>query len=343
MPPSSAPQDANCAPSVHDQSKTPSAQPSDSSSKSQDTMNSSSASSSASGPTHPPELAPTVDLVHHVLLPVGQPDEPYVDIDAHNKRLCGLFEFSIQQLDFSTGQVLDKEGRPSQADMYFRPVSPQKMQAWLDESKPFNHRYDFDAIDCGYTREHRAQLAGDSFAHTIDTHVQDSADASNRGAMPTHTTWASVGTPRVKLLFRVNGVSDWRIHFVYRQFPEPIKCVTRRDKANPEKPHVVISLSEGARLKDGILCTSELTTLLYYVADSSVSAVEKRHVIYPAMVVTASCDTVRLTQAIWNVKTGQIEIRMSPILEFPNGLWKNKTQYLSLLGWVLSDPIGKTK
>ncbi|RMJ06861.1 hypothetical protein CDV36_013549 [Fusarium kuroshium] len=306
-------------------------------------MNSSSASSSASGPAYRPELAPTAELLKHVFMPVVQPDEPYVDIDAHNKRLQGLFEFSIQQLDFSTGQVLDKEGRPSQADLYFRPVSPQKMQAWLDESKPFNHQYDYEPADSYCTRDKGAHTAGSFVTNIIDNHVRDSADASNLGAMPTHTTWASVGMPRFKLLYRAHiGRADWRPYHVYRQFPEPMKY-TMGEKANPEKPHVIITLAEGARLKDGILCTSELSTLLYFAADSSVSTVENPHVIYPVMAVTASCDTVRLTQAIWNVKTGQIEIRMSPVLEFPGGLWKNKTQYLSLLGWVLSDPIGKTR
>ncbi|KAM0424969.1 hypothetical protein ACHAPT_009770 [Fusarium lateritium] len=137
--------------------------------------------------------------------------------------------------------------------------------------------------------------------------------------------------PPTRLLYRTDRDSiDWKINYVYRQSLDPTAHVLHQ-KANPEKPHVVISVSEGARLKDGILCTSELITLLYFAADSSV------------MVVTASCDTVRLTQAIWNVKTGQIQIRMSPILEFPGGLWKNPTQYLSLLGWILGDAVGKTR
>ncbi|KAK7409408.1 hypothetical protein QQX98_008417 [Neonectria punicea] len=273
-----------------------------------------------------PELAPASALLKEAFLPVAQPDQPYVDLGALNERLRGLFEFSIQRLDFRTGHVLDDSGRPAPADLYFRPLPPHKIQAWLQESKPFKDR-----------------RGGDFFVQAIDIHLRDNEDGSNRGAMSAHTTWAYVGMPRAKLLYRADGEhSDWKINYVYRQSLDPTAHALKQ-KANPEKPHVVISVSEGARLRDGVICTSELSTLLFFAADSSVTTAKKPHAICPIMVITASCDTVRITQAIWNVKTGQIRIRMSPILEFPGGLWKNSTQYLSLLGWVVSDAVGKTR
>lgn len=155
-------------------------------------MNRSSASSSSSapGPADRPELAPATALLKNVFLPVAQADQPYVDLSALNKRLRGLFEFSIQRLDFLTGQILDKSGRPAPTDFYFRPLPPHKIQAWLEESKPFKDRYDFNPANLGYTRDHRAQTGGQFFVEAMDTHLRDDEDGEMHGAMSTHTTWA---------------------------------------------------------------------------------------------------------------------------------------------------------
>lgn len=104
--------------------------------------------------------------------------------------------------------------------------------------------------------------------------------------------------PRTPFLYRTDREhSDWRINYVYRQSLDPTLYASQQ-KANPDKPHAVVFVSEGARLRDGIICTSELLTLLYFAGDSSVITTKNPHAIYPVRTYRSSSICLSLWIAI---------------------------------------------
>jgi len=62
-------------------------------------------------------------------------------------------------------------------------------------------------------------------------------------------------------------------------------------------------------------------------------------------VVSASYRTVRIVQGVVNIRTNDVELRVSQLVPFEKGIkadtesWQN---FLTLLGWILGEPIGDT-
>lgn len=73
---------------------------------------------------------------------------------------------------------------------------------------------------------------------------------------------------------------DWRLEKLYRQCETPtLRWLPR--KQSPEKPHVVVNISQDTPFKENQLCTSELSVLVYFLVDCALRAVHTPHAIYP--------------------------------------------------------------
>jgi hypothetical protein len=51
----------------------------------------------------------------------------------------------------------------------------------------------------------------------------------------------------------------------------------------------------------------------------------------------------RVVQGIVNIDKSHIEIRMTPIMSFVEGIKSNWLGFLTLLGWIISNPVGKAE
>jgi hypothetical protein len=60
-------------------------------------------------------------------------------------------------------------------------------------------------------------------------------------------------------------------------------------------------------------------------------------------VISASGRRIRIVQGVVDIIKGSIEVRVSDIIQFDEGIKKNEKKFHTLLGWMVGEPVGRTR
>ena len=114
-----------------------------------------------------------------------------------------------------------------------------------------------------------------------------------------------------------------------------------RDKS---KPHILASVTEGARMDENATTRGEVAIA------SGIISLQRCYFGYgsyryvPVTMLSASDRQVRVVQA-WHdrMEPEVLHMRRSPILEFWDGAMANREDWITLLCWLMADPVGDLK
>lgn len=141
--------------------------------------------------------------------------------------------------------------------------------------------------------------------------------------------------------------TPWRVHGLV-------------DKCDPSIPHITCLLANEAPLKDNILSTAELWVILLLTFARLAREEYKHHQTVPVShalfrgftsivlanknkVTVISTAGTRLRIAQGNIDSEQcVRVRMTPILDFEQGVAKTFDEIMGIMGWIVGEPIGKT-
>ncbi|QLI66160.1 lysine methyltransferase 4 [Metarhizium brunneum] len=163
----------------------------------------------------------------------------------------------------------------------------------------------------------------------------------NPGILQTQTLWRKYPIPRGRTLCQLSHTQsprNWRVWTIFRRFQyyEDIISETGESPLDPDKPHVMAFLADGALIREDVLSTSELTCITYLVADGALKY--KHHRFIPATLMSASLRTVRIVQGVLDCQKGTLEIRKSQPVTFSDSRIANWDKWLTLLGWMIGNP-----
>ncbi|KAI1027099.1 hypothetical protein LB504_007762 [Fusarium proliferatum] len=300
-------------------------------------------------------------IARHIIHPLSQSPYKHVGMDFLSR--CRI---KCKDMDFKTGQV------GKQTEQFIQPIPPKVVQQWLDETRPPPKERRDIVNEYSHEFPNDNQWEATMIWRRINAYLSESENAQGNCVMTTHTQWhhAKYGHSFLLLhlllflpfsFLRLNSRADKTINspsnsrFVNRLGEQnanwQLKGVLRQHLPNqsnydrlldPNRPHAICYLADGAELVDDMLLTSELTTLLLMATDTALKATWQKHKLIPVTLITGSYRTVRVSQCVLDAETGSIEIRKSPLITFHKGLLAEWAKYLTLLGWVLGKPAGQT-
>ncbi|KFH40405.1 hypothetical protein ACRE_089350 [Hapsidospora chrysogenum ATCC 11550] len=110
------------------------------------------------------------------------------------------------------------------------------------------------------------------------------------------------------------------------------------------EPHLTCFLIDSTQRRDDSLCTSELWCVLMMCAHQHLRRIQEHRpvAIVPVTVVSGSGRQVRIIQGNADGRNGNISIRKSPIIDFKADKKKQWDDWLAVLSWFISTPVGDT-
>ncbi|CAG9945354.1 unnamed protein product [Clonostachys rosea f. rosea IK726] len=112
---------------------------------------------------------------------------------------------------------------------------------------------------------------------------------------------------------------------------------------DPSVPHMFCFVASEPCLVEGEVSIGEMATI---VSLPMIYASHYRHLPHrpvPVTLISCSWRMFRVVQGIVNIDKSHIEIRMTPIMSFVEGIKSNWLGFLTLLGWIISNPVGKAE
>ncbi|KAG8422166.1 hypothetical protein J3459_010652 [Metarhizium acridum] len=202
---------------------------------------------------------------------------PYIDTGA-------LKSMGIRclHIDFNTGRLSKGVAQ------FIDPISPSNIGEWLAVTKPWLGRDGFFTDD-----EHGGDNEGKRTAcpqweaanlfELVNFYLVCDGEM-NPGILQTRTMWRKFPIPRGRTLCQLSatGSRNWRVWTIFRryQYYEEIISEIGESPLDPDKPHVIAFLADGALIREDMLSTSELTCITYLVADGALKY--KHHRFIPA-------------------------------------------------------------
>jgi len=110
------------------------------------------------------------------------------------------------------------------------------------------------------------------------------------------------------------------------------------------KPHLTCFLADNTPRRDDSLCFSELWCLLMICAHQHLQRIKDHRpvAIVPVTIVSGSGRQIRIVQGYVDGRNGNIKIRKSPIIDFNPDRKKQWDDWLAVLSWFISTPVGDT-
>ncbi|KAL9570673.1 hypothetical protein ACKAV7_005010 [Fusarium commune] len=153
-------------------------------------------------------------------------------------------------MDFKTGQV------GKQTEQFIQPIPPKVVQQWLDETRP--------------PPKERRDIVNE-YSHEFPNDNQWEATM----------IWRRINAPSNSRFVNRLGEenANWQLKGVLRQhLPNQSNYDGPLD---PNRPHAICYLADGAELVDDMLLTSELTTLLLIATDTALKTTWQKHKLIP--------------------------------------------------------------
>ncbi|CCT66276.1 uncharacterized protein FFB20_06516 [Fusarium fujikuroi] len=245
-------------------------------------------------------------IARYIIHPLSQSPYKHVGMDFLSR--CRI---KCKDMDFKTGQV------GKQTEQFIQPIPPKVVQQWLDETRP--------------PPKERRDIVNE-YSHEFPNDNQWEATM----------IWRRINAPSNSRFVNRLGEenANWQLKGVLRQH---LPNQSNYDRPlDPNRPHAICYLADGAEPVDDMLLTSELTTLLLMATDTALKATWQKHKLISVTLITGSYRAVRVSQCVLDAETGSIEIRKSPHITFNKGLLAEWAKYLTLMGWVLGKPAGQT-
>ncbi|KAK3325243.1 hypothetical protein B0H66DRAFT_547770 [Apodospora peruviana] len=275
--------------------------------------------------------------------PVSDWKGPYVDshlLDKVNARVTGL--------DLDTG-------KPTTGEQFIKPLSPQAGADLLEQTKPFH----LDEPDNFFSELQPCGLFDDSvltedaenearfFFQFIDYSLtrNENEDGFGTTIIPHLSRWGMFQS-NIQRLTRIHPTRndvEWQVQGVFRCCTGPLEpdslCTRTLDTS---KPQLSCFLSNLNPPRDGELTTGELNAVILLALSQAAKKEYQGHQVFPITVVCGSDRTVRIVQGLVDLPKQAVELRVSPIVQFPRGKDTNWDGFRTLLGWFLGNPVGKT-
>ncbi|CVL07855.1 uncharacterized protein FPRO_05068 [Fusarium proliferatum ET1] len=269
-------------------------------------------------------------IARYIIHPLSQSPYKHVGMDFLSR--CRI---KCKDMDFKTGQV------GKQTEQFIQPIPPKVVQQWLDETRPPPKERRDIVNEYSHEFPNDNQWEATMIWRRINAYISESENAQGNCVMTTHTQWHHANPSNSRFVNRLGEENaNWQLKGVLRQH---LPNQSNYDRPlDPNRPHAICYLADGAELVDDMLLTSELTTLLLMATDTALKTTWQKHKLIPVTLITGSYRTVRVSQCILDAETGSIEIRKSPLITFDKGLLAEWAKYLTLLGWVLGKPVGQT-
>ncbi|EXU97167.1 hypothetical protein X797_009786 [Metarhizium robertsii] len=249
--------------------------------------------------------------------PLAKSNRSYIDTGAleHMAMKC-------LHADFNTGRLSNGVAK------FIDPIPPSKIGEWLAVTKPWLGRDGFfhDQEDDGDDEDNPLENLGPaspqweaaSLYRLMNFYLVHDGQW-NPGILQTQTLWRKYPIPRGRTLCQLSHTRsprNWRVWSIFRRFQyyEDIISEMGESPLDPEKPHVMAFLADGALIREDVLSTGELTCITYLVADGALKY--KHHRFIPATLISASLRTVRIVQGVLDCQKGTLEIPKSQPVTF---------------------------
>jgi len=254
-----------------------------------------------------------------------------------------LKEFNVKTmpLDFRTGNL------PDQVQAFIRPLSPQTIAQMLHRSGSLTLRRDFVKKNGPDLRLDDDYVEATFFWDLIETHLKRRGRRDDLPVIPYSSRWRLFSNESKYLTRLSRDYANWQVKAILRY------CIDTPDKGpsaprtlDPAKPHTICFLADEAPLTQGQVSTSELNTVVWLAGLNYLDSIYSQHSVVPITVVSASGRRVRVVQGNVNFRKCTVGLRISEIVEFEKGVTDDRghinEKYLTLLGWLIGDPVGNT-
>ncbi|KAK8929298.1 hypothetical protein VCV18_001960 [Metarhizium anisopliae] len=224
--------------------------------------------------------------------PLAKSNRPYIDTGA-----LECIGIKCLHVDFNTGRLSNGVAQ------FVDPIPPSKIGEWLAVTKPWLGRDGFfhDQEDDGDDEDNLLENLGPaspqweaaSLYRLMNFYLVHDGQW-NPGILQTQTLWRKYpygwyftccvvrprlieiccSIPRGRTLCQLSHAQsprNWRVWTIFRRFQyyEDIISETGESPLDPDKPHVMAFLADGALIREDVLSTSELTCITYLVADGA--------------------------------------------------------------------------
>ncbi|CAH0046234.1 unnamed protein product [Clonostachys solani] len=256
--------------------------------------------------------------------PLTNAGDPFISQDLLRK-----YGIEVYDLDFATG-------RPSHGKQVLNPTPPYKIEKCLRLTQPWDGGGDLtDFKSCSWNSD-----IGEAqhLYHIIRRYLTTVGlgDGKQPGLL-SMTPWKPFMNNYRPLRQFKHG---WESQEIWRY-------TTKNEKnevvGDPSVPHMFCFVASEPRLVEGEVSVGEMTTI---VSLPVIYASHYRHLPHqPVSVTLISCSwrLFRVVQGNVDIGKSHIEIRMTPIMSFEDGIKNNWLRFITLLGWIISNPVGQAE
>ncbi|KAJ5579853.1 uncharacterized protein N7459_005838 [Penicillium hispanicum] len=116
-----------------------------------------------------------------------------------------------------------------------------------------------------------------------------------------------------------------------------------RKDPSKSKPHINAFITDGEPLLPDRLTTGEISIAFGLITQRRWQDGYNAHRYIPINIFSASDRQIRVLQ-IWHDKQNPkaLQVRRTPIMEFPDGMRENWRDWISILCWIAGKPVGET-
>ncbi|ATY65788.1 kinase-like domain [Cordyceps militaris] len=278
--------------------------------------------------------------------------DPLCRTSAHRvtaEQLCRDWGIVVQSLDLRTGGAADGE-------VFIQPIPPTQIQTWLDEFRPWDQpgagQWDFDLPGSYDPHEDRHYGMSNSLgiSRMVCNYIEMCYRYEKGSIIRNKTRWRPSSFGVKHLSSSTSNIHRWHARFMLHQC-EPAdagKFYLSETRPDSALPHLGCFLHDDELLADdGSLSTAELTTIMVLALRQAMNPIYKQATVVPITVYSCAGQQVRIIQGCIDFRHRQFDIRYSEILDFNEGgvrrTEENMQRFLTLLGWVLGNPVGNVK
>ncbi|KAI1037072.1 hypothetical protein LB503_008996 [Fusarium chuoi] len=208
-------------------------------------------------------------IARYIIHPLSQSPYKHVGMDFLSR--CRI---KCKDMDFKTGQV------GKQTEQFIQPIPPKVVQQWLDETRPPPKERRDIVNEYSHEFPNDNQWEATMIWRRINAYLSESENAQGNCVMTTHTQWHHANPSNSRFVNRLGEENaNWQLKGVLRQH---LPNQSNYDRPlDPNRPHAICYLADGAELVDDMLLTSELTTLLLMATDTALKATWQKHKLIP--------------------------------------------------------------
>ncbi|VUC37143.1 unnamed protein product [Clonostachys rosea] len=260
-----------------------------------------------------------------VATPLTKSGDPFISQDL----LC-KYEIEVYDLDFVTG-------RPSHGGrQVLIPTAAYKIEKCLQLTKPWEGGgglVDFTK------RSWKSDIDEPQHLYTIIKRYLSTPglEDETQPSLLSMTPWKPFVNKYGPLRQFERG---WEAHDIWRY---TMKNEENEDIGDPSVSHMTCFVGSAPHLVEGEVSIGEMTTIVSLPMIYASHYKDLPHRPVGVTLISSSWRSFRIVQGIVDIDQSHIEIRMTPIMSFEEGVKKNWFDFLTLLGWIISTPVGEAE